>query len=237
MIKRLFPLTKNKIEILRSIYENKETHLSELSKNLGIHPFSAQKTLKSIKSFLNEKKAGRTIRLSINKTLREYFELCFVIEDYKLESKDKILALLIKNLQEFFSKDKNILSCVIFGSFARIAYGKESDIDLLLIVKTKNDEIMRKISKIGSMLSREINPIIINEREFNTAIKTKEPAIASILEPSQRLLVIGKECVYRKKRLIFPVPFMMKSMKAKIENIFIKENHQWEWNISLFWKN
>ncbi len=198
MIKKLFPLTKNKIEILKFIYDNKETHLSEISKTLGIHPFSVQKTLKSVKSLLNEKKAGKTIRLDINKNLKEYFELCFFIEDYKLETKDKILALLIKNLQEFFSKDDNIISCIIFGSFARGAYSKKSDIDLLLIVKTKQEEIAKKISQIGSVLSREITPIIMNEKEFNAAIKIKEPTIVSILEPSQRLLVVGKEYFLKK---------------------------------------
>ena len=198
MIKRLLPLTKNKLEILKSIYESKETHLSELAKKLKIHPFSVQKTLKSIKNVLNGKKAGRTITLSINRNLREYFELCCVIEDYKLETEDITLKLLIKNIQEFFSKDKNVLSCVIFGSFARNAYGKKSDIDLLLILKTKQDDIAKKISQIASILNREINPLIMNEKEFDIALKTKEPAIVSVLEPSQRLIVISKEYFLKK---------------------------------------
>lgn len=198
MINQLLPLTVNKLEILKSIYESKETHLSELAKKLKIHPFSAQKTLKSIKNMLNEKKAGRTIILSINTNLREYFELCCIIEDYKSETKDRTLKLLIKNIQEFFSKDKNILSCVIFGSFARDAYGKKSDIDLLFILKTKQDDITKKISQIASILNREINPLIMNEKEFDTALKTKEPTIVSILEPSQRMIVIGKEYFLKK---------------------------------------
>src|SRR3989338_11030874 len=198
MIEKLIPLTKNKLEILKSIYENKETHLSSLSKELKIHPFSVQKTLKSIKGLLNEKKAGRTISLSINKNLREYFELCGIIEDYKLEAKDRILNLLIRNLQEFFSKDKNILSCVIFGSFARQSYEKGSDIDLLFVVKTRQDDIAKTISQIGSVLGREMNPIIMNEKELAAALKTKEPAVISILEPSQRLIIVGKEYFLRK---------------------------------------
>ncbi len=193
MIEKLIPLTKNKLEILKSIYEKKETHLSNLAKELKIHPFSAQKTLKSIKGLLYEKKRGRTISLSIDKNLREYFELCGIIEDYKLEAKDRILKLLIKNLQEFFSKDKNMLSCVIFGSFARGTYEIESDIDLLIMLKTKNKDIGKKISQIGYVLGREMNPIIMNEKEFAAALKTKEPAVISILEPSQRLIVVGKE--------------------------------------------
>ena len=40
-----------------------------------------------------------------------------------------------------FSGDKNILSCCLFGSFARGAATKESDMDLLFAVKA-HDEII-----------------------------------------------------------------------------------------------
>jgi hypothetical protein len=42
-------------------------------------------------------------------------------------------------------------------------------------------------------LGKEINPLILNESGFKEALRVKEPAMASILEPSQRLVVIGKE--------------------------------------------
>lgn len=197
MINGLAPLTKNKLEILKFIYERKETHLLDIAKNLGTHPFSAQKTLKSLKSVLEEKKTGRTIVLKIDRNIKDYFELIYFIEDYKLRNGGRILKLLIKNLKEFFSKDKNILACILFGSFARGSFNEESDIDLLFVVKSKAKEIAEKCSNLSTLLDREINPIVMNEREFGIALQTKEPTIVSLLEPSQRLLIIGKEYFLR----------------------------------------
>ena len=198
MIKELSPLTKNKLEILKYIYEKKETHLLDIAKNLKLHPFSLQKTLKSLKGILEEKKTGRTIVLKIDKNIKDYFELIYLIEDYKLKNGgSRILRLLVKSLKEFFSKDKNVLTCVLFGSFARSSFSEESDIDLLFVVKSKVKKIEEKCHQFSTLLGREINPIIMNEREFRIALDTKEPAIASLLEPSQRLLVIGKEYFLR----------------------------------------
>lgn len=192
MIRKLLPLTENKLKILKFIYEKKETHLQEIAKNLKIHPYSLQKTLKSIKLVLEERKAGKTILLSLDRKMPDYFDLLLTIEDYKLKTENKDLRLLIKNLQDFFSKDKNILSCLVFGSYAREAITKISDIDLLFIVKKKDEEISKKCSQLSTLLSKEINPLIFNEKEFKKALKIKEPTIVSILEPSQRLIVVGK---------------------------------------------
>ena len=197
MIKELSPLTKNKLEILKFIYEKHETHLLDIAKHLEIHPFSLQKTLKSLKSVLEEKKTGRTIVLKIDKNIKDYFELIYVIEDYKLKNGGRILKLLVKSLKEFFSKDRNVLTCVLFGSFARGAFDEKSDIDLLFVVKSKVKQIEEKCSQLSTLLGREINPIVMNEREFGIALQAKEPAIASLLEPSQRLLIIGKEYFLR----------------------------------------
>ena len=100
MIRKLLPLTENKLKILKFIYEKNETHLQEISRNLKIHPYSLQKTLKSIKSILEERRAGKTILLSIDKKMPDYFDLLLIIEDYKLKTENKDLRLLIKNLQE-----------------------------------------------------------------------------------------------------------------------------------------
>lgn len=193
MIRKLLPLTENKLKILKFIYEKNETYLQEIARNLKIHPYSMQKTLKSIKSVLEERKAGKTILLSLDKKMPDYFDLLSIIEDYKLKTENKDLKLLIKTLQEFFSKDKNILSCLIFGSYAREAITEDSDVDLLFIVNKKDEEILKKSSQLSTLSGREINPLIFSENEFKKALKIKEAAMISILEPSQRLIVIGKE--------------------------------------------
>ena len=193
MIQKLLPLTENKLKILKFIYEKKETYLHEIAKELKIHPFSAQKSLKTLKMLLEEKNAGKTILLSLNKNMLGYIELLSIIEDYKLKTDNRILRLVIKNLQEFFSKDKNISSCLVFGSYAREAAKESSDIDLLFVVEKKGKDIIKKCSKLSTLLGKEINPLIFNEAGFKEALKIKEPTIAALLEPSQRLIVIGKE--------------------------------------------
>lgn len=197
MIRKLLPLTENKLGILKFIYESKETHLQEIAKTLKIHPYSLQKTLKTIKHVLEEKKAGKTILLSLNKNISDFLDLLLLIEDYKLKTENTNLKILIKNLQEFFSKDKNILTCLVFGSYAREAIKETSDIDLLFIVRKKHQGISKRCFGLSHLLSKEINPLIFNEQEFKKALMIKEPAISSILEPSQRLVIIGKEYFLR----------------------------------------
>ena len=120
-----------------------------------------------------------------------------IVEDYKLKAENTDLKILIKTLQEFFSKDKNVLTCLVFGSYAREAIKETSDIDLLFVVGKKDREISKKCSGLSTLLGKEINPLIFNEKEFKEALKIKEPTIASILEPSQRLIIIGKEYFLR----------------------------------------
>lgn len=196
MIAELLPLTKNKLRILQHIYEKKETHLLELSKTLKIHPYSVQKTLKSLRKLLEEKKVGRTTSLSLDFNSSKIFELLYFIEDYKVETKEKI-RFIIKNLQIFFARDRNVLCCILFGSYAREVFTKESDIDLFFIVKEEKKEIAEKCTQLSSLFGKEINPIIMNEKEFKVTLKEKEPTLLSILEPKQRLLVVGKEFFLR----------------------------------------
>lgn len=186
-------LTKNQLRALNYIYHNKEAHLLEIARALAIHPYSLQKTIKSLGNILVKRKVGRTILLSIDKLLPNYFDLVCAIESFMLETKDRTLKSLLKDLQQYFSKDRNMLACCIFGSYARSGQTKGSDIDLLFVVKKKNEKINEICSKLSGLLGREINQIVLTEKEFEGALKTKEPAIASLLEPSQRLLVLGKE--------------------------------------------
>jgi len=190
MIEKLLPLTKNKIEILKIIYEENEIHLSKIAKKLKLHPYSAQKTLSKLKLILKEKKAGKTIILSLDKTQNKYFLMAELIEDYRLNTKNKIVNSIIKHSVNLFSS-KNILTCVLFGSYARLSFTKESDIDLLLVVKEKNNEIKKKISQLTTITGKEVNPLIISEKEFETMIDNKEMSIMTLKQNSQRFIIRG----------------------------------------------
>lgn len=199
MIEKLLPLTENKLRILREIYEAEETHLLDMSRKLKIHPFSLQKTLSTLK-IIEKKKSGKTIVLRIDEKNKEIIELLYIIEDYKAGSSGKMIAPIINNIQLFFSKNQDILTCCLFGSYARKAATKESDIDLLFVIKTGEREILKSCREISAVLGIEINPVIMNETEFFTALRAKEPTMLSILKPAQRILIIGKEYFLRNTR-------------------------------------
>lgn len=197
MIERVMPLTKNKMNILKEVYEAGETHMLEISKRLGLHPYSVQKTLSSLKPFMEIKPSGKTKILKINRENRELAELLHLIEDYKAGTAGKKTKSIIGNIQAFFSRNKDVLTCCLFGSYAREAFTGESDIDLLFVIRKGEDEILKACRDISSVLGKEINPIIMKENEFFAALETKEPAIETILKPSQRLVLIGKEYFLR----------------------------------------
>ena len=191
MIEKLIPLTKNKIGILKIIYEKEETYLLNIAKELKLHPYSAQKTLLKLKPFLKSKKAGKTILISLDKTIDKYPLLVKLIEDYRLETKNKTVNSVIKHLTNLFSED-NILTCVLFGSYARLSFSNKSDVDILLVVKP-NTEIKKKISQLASITGKEINPLILSEKEFKNMINNKEVSVMTLKKPSQRLIIKGSD--------------------------------------------
>jgi len=199
MIEKLLPLTKNKMEILKTIYEKEETHLLEISKELKLHPFSAQKTLSKLKFLLNERKAGRTILVSFDKTQRKYMDLAETIEEYRLETKNKAVNSIIKHMQNMFS-GSNVLACCLFGSYAMLSFTKESDIDILLVLKTKSNETKRQVSRLSSVLGKNVNPIIFTEKGFEEIIRNREASVMTLKKPSQRLLITGAKYFIEKMR-------------------------------------
>lgn len=197
MIERIMPITRNKMGILKEVYAAGETHMLEISKRLGLHPYSVQKTLASLKYVMEMKPSGKTKILKICRENGELAELLYLIEDYMVGAAGKKTKTVIGNIQAFFSKNKNILTCCLFGSYAREAFTEKSDVDLFFVIKKDEDEILKACRDISSVLGKEINPVIMREKEFFVALETKEPAIETILKPSQRLLLIGKEYFLR----------------------------------------
>lgn len=203
MIERVMPVTKNKLEALRFIFESKGTHLMQMSRELGIHPYSLQKTLKALDPLLEKTRAGKTITLGINPKDREYVELACMIEDWRLGSAcsaNRSVKLLSNSLQQFISADSNgVLSCVLFGSYARGAE-RGRDMDLLFVVRSKKESgktLPSMCRQLSALLGIEVSPVVMDEREFRASLRAKEPAIATILEHSQRLVIVGREYFIR----------------------------------------
>lgn len=181
------------MEILKIIYEKGETHLSDIARQLKLHPFSAQRSIESIKYLLKEKNAGKTILLSFDKAQEQYSELARLVEEYRLSTGNKKVDSVIKHIKNLFSGE-NIIVCCLFGSYARLAFTEKSDIDILLVVNEKDTELNRNISRLSAVLGKTVNPLILTQEEFYNMIKNKEPSIMTLKVPAQRLLLKGADC-------------------------------------------
>jgi len=201
MIEQLLPLSKKKMDILRHLYETQPTHLRKISAELSIHPYLVKKYIDalSLKQIVAQQQAGKTILLTMNTLLDGIESILAVIEDYKQKTENKTLKNIIKGLQQQFGKNNQILVCVVFGSYARGAATKQSDVDVLFVVKTKDIEtaLVKKISQLSTLMDLKFSPIIMTEDEFKTTLETKEPTIITLLKPSQRIIVFGIEYFVR----------------------------------------
>lgn len=85
-----------------------------------------------------------------------------------------------------------IESAFIYGSFAR---GKEkavSDIDLCIIGRIDEDQLIAKINAIEESIKREINYTLYTPEEFNMKKKDKDAFISDLID-NKKIMLKGKE--------------------------------------------
>ncbi len=86
----------------------------------------------------------------------------------------------VKHLVHEFAKDmhqlfgKDLSSVVVYGSYARGDYTKNSDVDVMILVKMSENEIRKYTDKVADCafeyLMRygiDISPVVKNEEHFN----------------------------------------------------------------------
>ena len=99
--------------------------------------------------------------------------------------KYKKLKPFVSQLRELF--DKSITFALIYGSFARFAAEKSSDIDLLIVGKVSS-ELKKRLSEVFVTLDREISIKVEDYRTFLR--KIKEPLHQTILR--EHVIIYGE---------------------------------------------
>lgn len=97
---------------------------------------------------------------------------------------------LLKNLKD------EIEAIILYGSVARGEEGKESDIDVLVLVKNKKKEVYNRISRIRTETDLKYQTLtslfVIDEEEFKKYIKHGSPFLSIVLKEGV-LLYASKE--------------------------------------------
>ena len=90
-------------------------------------------------------------------------------EEYLRDSEKKAVALFASRAKT--SLGANVLNIKIFGSKVRGDFQRESDIDILIVVRDRDARVREYISEIASDLNLEfdclLSPVIYTETEYN----------------------------------------------------------------------
>jgi len=186
------PLTKNRAELLRLLITNPERsfYMQEIGRILGKKPGVFQRTLNNLVSegIVESEHKANARYFKANKRYPLYKEIkSIVFKTIGVEASLKAELEQISGIQFAF----------IYGSYAK---GKEnylSDIDLVIIGKPHEDELIKKLDRLEEKLQREINYKFYKLKEFTKEIKEKEPFVLEILK-EKKIILIGGDDALRK---------------------------------------
>jgi len=173
MLERLFK-SKTTVRTLELLLFGKPIHIREIARRISITPIYVKKELEGLEKLglVLNKKVGNLSIWEINRKSPVYHEIKSLF--LKTES-------LGSYLQDAFGKAQ-VEFAMIYGSFASGTEKPESDIDLFMVGKIDEDELIRLVSKAERKINREINYVIWTKTEFIENAKNRNHLLANILK-------------------------------------------------------
>lgn len=164
------------IKVLKEIYLKPGIHKRELSKEIRVGMPSINHALKKLDNTIKKRKSGNQIKFYLNYSKNYIIPLLYQVEYYRLEKLPiKIKFSIIEFLKELENKP---LLAIIFGSYAKLNYTRNSDIDILLVFQKleKTTYIENTAKKISMRYNTSLQPIYLNYNSFKESFfdSTKE---------------------------------------------------------------
>jgi len=174
--------TKNSIKVIRTLVKHKdwEFNISEFSKDTKINKGVLSRIVKKLENenVIKVNRKGKILLFRINKEnlfIKNIITPLFEKEEtfFKEYLKNKLTKL----------KEKDVLSIILYGSYASGEANLTSDIDIMVVIKNKTNSLINKSDNLKNELLKEdilLRIDIINLSEFKKLYKLKEPLLKSI---------------------------------------------------------
>jgi len=94
--------------------------------------------------------------------------------------------------QSLASSARKIRIAFIFGSVARSADDRRSDIDLMVVGRISFGDVVSLLGSAEEKLAREINPVVYPIAEFKKKVKDDHYFVRTVLE-DEKIFVIGDD--------------------------------------------
>lgn len=92
-------------------------------------------------------------------------------------------------LKKLLSSMGDIKEAYLYGSYAQNAMDAASDIDLLVVGEGSAISLQKSLSSLQKEIKREINAINMNEHEFKSRMRKKDPFLSQILKQKHIKLI------------------------------------------------
>lgn len=179
--------TKNQSLILEIFFKNPEKsyYLRELGRLMDKEPGVFLKEINKLVAggfLLSEYKANsRFFKLNRQHPLYKELKSIFI----------KTVGI-VGRLKEILVSIEKVKIAFIFGSFAREREDSFSDVDLMIVGRPSEDELIFKIKSLEGQIGREINYHIFSPTDWRKKIKEKDSFIQNlILQP--KIFLIGNK--------------------------------------------
>jgi len=219
--------SKVKTRILKffSANKGKEFTITEITNFSKISKSRAYEILRELeeKGILKSKRFGKSVVYSLNLANENTKNVLLFIE----KSEEKIKTMLEEFLEECKKRfGKDLISIILFGSYARGTYKETSDIDLLVVIKKLPKEWLERKKKF-----EEIEEKIEKKYENNLEILplTKEELLENLEDFSPLFLTfpLGYRVIYDDGTFVSNFKLFLERLKT--ENfVYYEGGKKWE---------
>jgi len=152
--------------ILEQVYLQPGIHMRALSKQLKLSMPSISNGLKNIKTLLIEERSGNQIKFSIDYSKEEIIPALYLVEHSRIKKLPAKARIAIRDFLKNI-KEKPLIT-IIFGSYAKVNYTKESDIDILLVFQKLEDRknIETTAKNVSMRSSIKLSPVYLDYNNF-----------------------------------------------------------------------
>ena len=183
---------KTELKIIGQVYLKPGIHKRELSKQLKLGMPSIDYSLRKIERLLIKQKSGNQIKYFLDYSKESLSPMLCAVEFSRLEK----LPIKIKlSIREFVKelKEKPVL-VIIFGSYAKGNYTKDSDIDVLLVFQGVENEgqIENTAKRISMGTNTKINPVYLDYDFFRESFHNSRKEFFKNLKEN-KVIIMGIE--------------------------------------------
>lgn len=180
---------KTSLRILEQIYLSPGVHKRGLSKQLKLSMPSIDNAFKKIEKFFKKQKSGNQIKYSLDYSKQALTPALYAVEYSRFENLPSNIKIAVNDfIKELEEKP---LIVILFGSYAKNTYTKNSDIDILVVFQKVCNEggIENTAKKISMRAGASLNPVYLDYHLFKESFHNPMKDFFKNLKKNKLILV------------------------------------------------